>query len=1187
MNFQVLGKRTHPPVKPAGEPAYNLKEKIILTMKLTAIIITVAFLQVSAAAFSQKISLSEKNAPLDKVLKQIKRQSGYFFLYNTELLQNAKPVTINIKDASIDEVMKRCLDGQPFDYEIQQKTILIKPKAALRQDKPQAPVTISGKVTDTAGTPLIGATIAIKGTTKATITGENGEFTIDAQLGDILTISYIGYIPFEQKVNSGTPYLTIALRPGVKGLNEVLISTGYQTLPLERANGSFAQVDNQLLNRRVSTDILSRLEGVVPDLLFNRNTINGTAGQVDISIRGQNTLFANSQPLIVIDGFPYDGDMNNINPNDIESISILKDASAASIWGVRSGNGVIVLTTKKGRRNQALAIEFNANATLGNKPDLFYSKNYISSPDYIAIEQTLFNKGYYDSDLQTGYTPVSPAVALMAGQRAGTISAADLASQLNALGKNDIRKDETNYLYRQSLNQQYNLNLRGGGDKSDYFVSLGDDKDNSFYDGNGNSRYTLNTRINFYPVKNLEISLGENYIENHTKNSSPLTEYGDLAYNYNPIYPYATLKNPNGSAAAIAKDNAISYTDTIGHGKLLDWNYRPLDELKSLDDEINVLDNRFDFGAGYKLLQDFRIDLKYQYDHSSTDQSSYYNTNTYYARNLINEFTTLNPDGTVTNNVPIGGILNQADQAYTAQDGRAQLGFDHTWDARHQVTAIIGSEISSTSTSVDQFTAYGYDKSTGASESEIDYTTNFGQLPRGSGKIPNSLGFGGTTANFLSYFSNAAYTYQGRYTASLSGRIDKSNLFGVTTNQKSVPLYSFGAGWEINKEDFYHFNWLPYLKLRATYGYNGNLNNTATAVTTIRQQSNNYITGDAYNVIANPGNPELRWERDRMINFGLDYAAKNQVLSGSLEVYYKKGIDLFGNSPLAPTTGYTTFFGNTADTRGNGIDITINSRNISGKSFRWSTNFILSHVADIVAKYDVTATSSHYIFFSSASSIVPLTGKPIYGLYSYNFGGLTHDTGDPQGYLNGKLSTDYANILSNTTVNNMKFDGSSRPTTFGSLRNNFSYKALTLSINILYKLNYYFRKSTYTTSGLGENQDYYARWQKPGDELKTNVPSVEYPPYTTDRETFYDNSTAVVDKGDHIRLQDINISYDFDRSSNKKLPFRHLQIYGYVNNVVILWRANHDGLDPDLSTNSTLAAYPLPRTFSLGIKANL
>ncbi len=1047
------------------------------------------------------------------------------------------------------------------------------------------------------GTVLSGSTstvlpnATIKNNNGQQVTANNaGEFEIStADTSGTLNISYIGYKSLIVTYNrSHFGPFRIVLLPDENLLKEVLVMTGYQTLPKERAAGSFVQIDNELLSRRVSTDILSKLEGVVPDLLFNRNTINGAAGQVDISIRGQNTLFSNSQPLIVVDGFPYDGDVNNINPNDIENITVLKDASAASIWGVRSGNGVIVLTTKKGKQNQPLSIELNANVTIGEKPDLFYSPNFISSADFISLEQTLFNKGYYNSDLQTAYLPVTPAVQLLSDERSGLISASQLSSQLAALGKNDIRKDETQYLYRHPVNQQYNLNLKGGGDKSDYFVSLGDDQINTFYQGNDNKRYTLNTRFNYYPVKNLQLSFGENYIQANSTTNNPLTEYGGLSIGTNTIYPYATLINSNGSAAAIPKDYSLNYINTIGNGQLLDWNYRPLDELHNADNTSSNIDNRFNFDANYRFLKDFRADIKYQYEHYRTEQKNDYGINSYYARNLINEYTSINSDGTVTNAIPVGGILQQSENSLTSQDIRGQLDFDHVWHNKHHLSAILGSEVSSTSNDNSSFTAYGYDKSTGASVDNIDYNTYFSLLPRGSAEIPNTMGFGGGKDNFVSYYSNAGYSYLDKYLFSISGRIDKSNLFGVQTNQKSVPLYSIGSGWEPSKEDFYQINWLPYLKLRATYGYTGNINKTATAVTTLTQRSNNYYSGDSYDVIASPGNPELRWEKDRMINFGVDFSSKNNIVSGSFEYYIKNGYDLFGNSLLPPSTGLNSFFGNTANTKGNGFNVVINTRNINSLHFQWTTNFLLSHVTDIVTKYDVTATSSNYISQSNASNILPLTGKPLFGLYSYAWGGLTHTTGDPQGFLNGKLSTDYADIIENTSVKDMVYNGSSRPTTFGSFRNNFSYNQLSLSINLVYKLGYYFRKTSFASSGLpySMNKDYYSRWQQPGDESKTNVPSLQFPPYTSDRDLFYQYSSVLIDNGDHVRLQDIRLSYDFDQTKLRRLPFKHFQLFVYANNIAILWRANHDGLDPDLSTNTTAAAYPLPRTYSFGFRAN-
>lgn len=245
----------------------------------------------------------------------------------------------------------------------------------------------------------------------------------------------------------------------------------------------------------------------------------------------------------------------------------------------------------------------------------------------------------------------------------------------------------------------------------------------------------------------------------------------------------------------------------------------------------------------------------------------------------------------------------------------------------------------------------------------------------------------------------------------------------------------------------------------------------------------------------------------------------------------------------------------------------------------------MSHVIDLVTKYDVTLTPSNYITESNAGSIFPLTNKPLYALYSYKWGGLSH-TGDPQGYLNGALSTDYAEILSKTSLNDIVFNGSSRPTTFGSFRNNFSYQALTLSFNIICKLNYYFRRTSYTSSDLpySGTTDYYKRWKNPGDEQITNIPSLQYPPYDNNRDQFYQNSSILIDKGDHIRLQDISLDYDFDKESWKGLPFSHLQLYAYVNNVCILWRANKDHLDPDLSTTS-LGIFPIPRTIAFGLKA--
>jgi len=1046
--------------------------------------------------------------------------------------------------------------------------------------------------------PLPGATISILNSKVKTTTNIIGGFRfLTADTSGYLTVSYIGYkiaqLRFNPK-NTG-PY-RILLVPDASELKEVVVSTGYQTLPKERATGSFVLVDSTLINRRVSTDVLSRLEGIVPGLIFNRNTSSSASGSLDLSIRGQNTLFSNNQPLIVLDNFPYDGDINNINPNDVASITILKDASAASIWGVRSGNGVIVITTKKGKINQKLSVEFNTNLTIGNKPDLKYDPNYLDANDFINVEETLFKTGYYSSTLNSGYKIVSPVVQLLANAQAGSISQADANTQINALRNLDVRNDIEKYFYRKSVNQQYNLNFRGGGNKSDYYLSLGYDNDLSNQVGYSNGRITINSNYNFYPYKNLQFSAGIYYTKTDNQTNNTVGAINSIN-GKSQIYPYAQLADANGNSLAIVHDYSLNFVNSASNAQLLDWNYRPLDELRNADNTLGEFDNRINLGLKYNLHKGFSAEVKYLFEDSQGLTNDYYSENTYYTRNLINKFTQTDNTGNVTYPIPVGGILQEDNASLLSQHLRAQLNYSNSLSAKGSLTAIVGSEWSSAVNKSDSpAPVYGYDGDTQANYAHIDYLDYYGLTPRGTGssQIPNGQSFSETTDHFISYFSNTAYTYDSKYTLSLSGRIDHSNLFGVNTNQKAVPLYSAGTSWDIAKESFYRVDWLPMLKLRATYGYNGNINKSATAVTTISQQSNSYYSGIPYAIIANPGNPDLQWEKSRMINLAVDFSSKNQIISGSAEFYFKKASNLFADTQLAPSSGFSSFFGNTANTSGHGIDLSINSHNIYTPRFKWLTAFNYSYVIDKVTKYSDQSTVTSFLTQGDGNTgvITPLVGAPLFGIYSYRSGPLTHNTGDPQGYLNGQLSTDYSSIIKNTGVDGLLYNGPSRPTSYGSLRNTFSYKDWSLSFNIIYKLGYYFRKSSIQYSALYSswlgNKDFTKRWMKPGDELTTTVPSMQLPPVDNNRDLFYTFSQTLVENGNNIRLQDITLNYDLTKSLWINSPFNSLTVYGYVNNVGILWRANHDGLDPEVYSlaGGGTTSLPLPRTYSIGLKSN-
>jgi len=1162
----------------------KITRQTLLCMKITAFILFAFCIQVSATTLAQNVTLSEHKAPLEKVINEIKRQTGYSFFYNQDWLQQAQPVVINVKNVPLNEALKACFANQPFSYAIVNKTIVLKLKEKTNPEIKLlvVPVNVSGKVTDTAGVPLPGATLRLKNEGKTYVSQNDGTFLFGAQSGEQVTVSFIGYTPYTFTVAENMPFQTVVLRTGENKLSEVVVSTGYEQLPLERATGSFAKVDNKLFNQRVSSDVLSRLEGNVPGLIFNKNTSKGANGGVDINIRGHNTLFSNDQPLIVVDNFAYDGDINNINPNDVESVTVLKDAAAASVWGVRSGNGVIVITTKKGRRNQPMTIGINSNLTVGSKPNLYYSRNFLNAADYIDVEKKLFDEGTYDYYLSDPTYVVTPAVRLFQDNKLGLISDSEVSKQIEKLKSQDARDDLSKYLYRHSFSQQYALNLNGGSNNSDYYLSIGYDKNLGSEIGVKDDRLTINSTSNYYPTKKLQLSLGINYIQNTNVNNGGISS-GILPF------PYLRLTDDQGNPAIVEQGYPNAFKDSYVQQGYLNWNFIPLIDRDYMNNVSKQIDNRFNVGAKYDIITGLNFNINYQYENLNTQGKNYNSVESYQARNLINRFAQIGSDGKVTFPIPVGGILNSSLGQLSSHQYRGQVNFSKDWNNKSQLNAIAGVEIRHSVSENSTNIAYGYNDETKTSIPALDYLSYFNTIPYGSEQIPNYSGFGKGVNNFLSYYSNASYVYNNKYVISASGRIDQSNFFGLKTNQKAVPLYSLGIGWNISNENFYNIKWLPLLKARMTYGYNGNINTTTTAITTIRDEINAPFNGIPFASIQNPGNPRLRWERNRMINLGIDFGTKDNRVTGSVEAFYKKSVDLFGNSPIAPTSGLLQYFGNVAGTKGHGIDVALNSNNLRIGRFQWESRLMYNYVVDKVAKYDVKSTVSTYINQNAPqSNIVPLEGADVYGVYSYKWAGLDPANGDPMGYLDGKLSKNYAAILASNSFDNLNYSGPARPRHSGSLRNTLSFGNLSLSVNITGKFGYYFRRESISNvgdilSGGQGNADYLMRWQQPGDEQHTTVPSIQYTPFDFDRATFYKYSSVLVTKGDHIRIQDITVNYQISRNQWKKLPFRQMSIYSYVNNVGIIWRANKLNMDPDLFNGYGI---PPVKTWTFGIKGN-
>jgi TonB-dependent SusC/RagA subfamily outer membrane receptor len=499
----------------------------------------------------------------------------------------------------------------------------------------------------------------------------------------LLVFSSVNYEPQELRPKVGKD-LMVQLQDKVNELSEVVVHTGFQEVRRKTVTGSVDDVSNDLISRRVGPNILERLDGVTSGVLFNTNIAAGT-NQSTITIRGRSTIFSNPNPLIVVDNFPYSGDINNINPDDVETITILKDASAASIWGALSGNGVIVITTKKGKLNQAPKLTFNTSETVGAKPNLYYLP-ILSTKDYIGVEEYLFGQGYYNSTYFGAFhNAVTPVVNLLYQDSLGQITPGQEQAGITALSGQDYRPGLDKYFYRPSLNSQVSLNLSGGGEHNQYFLSAGYDRDLSNLDRNDYSRVTVNGNNTYFLLNNrLELNTDLAFTASTTVNDNQ----GITGVNY----PYAQVADAHGNPLPVALGLNEPYIDTAGSGQLLDWHYRPLQELQNADNPTRLTDYRINFGARYTIRKGLDIRAYYQYGRGSSDNPNYMSQQTYYSRNLINEFTQLN-NGIPNYIVPPGGILVENTAYYTVNNVRLQLNYADSVGRNGLLNVIGGAEV--------------------------------------------------------------------------------------------------------------------------------------------------------------------------------------------------------------------------------------------------------------------------------------------------------------------------------------------------------------------------------------------------------------------------------------------------------------------------------------------------------------
>ena len=1209
-------------------------------MKLIIVLMTTAFLQIGFAAEAQRITLSEKDASLIKIFKDIRVQSRYDFFGDIELLQKARPITIDVKDATIDDVLLLCFANQALTYTVSNKIVVFKKKKDFAKDidtgyLPQDSLIFKGKVVDEKGLPMPGATIKIKASKRVTKTGSDGFFSILAHKKGAIEISFIGYITKEISLSglNNASNISIVLLPGQNQLGEVsIVSTGYQDIPKEQAPGSFEIITKEQLQHSNSPNLLKRLEGITTSMDFN-NPNSGNANLssnntkksplIGLTIRGKNTLAApgvgadlssnSGQILVVIDGIPSPYTIDEINPDDVESINILKDAVSASIWGSRASNGVIVIKTKRGSYNKPVSVSFNTNLNVSNKIDLFYKK-YMSTSDFVDAQIQKYNNNYSQpvadpTDLFQPQPFLSPVEEIINDQRLGALTDTQAKVKLDNLRDNDVRRDLDKYFLRKALVQNHSLAIDGGSEKYAYRLSGGySNTRNNTVPASGN-RYNLNYSVSVKPIKDLSLQAIVGYNESNNTDQSGGNRLVGSSFNTG-FNPYAELADEQGNPLVVPRTYRPKYLDLLTNrygDKILDMTFKPLADMNQGYFKTSIRNININLNANYKINPVFAASITYGYTYGQDERTELRGVNSYYTREQINIYTTredyVDPftrlPAPLKKFLPLGGIYSPQLIKHNSQILRGQLNADKTWNEKHQLNAFAAVDINQYYSLDRVQQLYGYDEKTLRTNNNLPFGIEFVRIINVNGLSSATIPFvPGNISDFklrtLSFSSNAAYTYDRRYTFSASIRRDLNSTSGPSTNKGGTPYLSFGGLWNVANEKFYKLEWLPTLQIRATFGYNGNINALNPARPIITSVAAPTFGGNLlpYATTTYVTNPQLRPEKSKMLNLGLSFGTKNNRFSGSVEYFIRNTSDLINEGALDPTSGYSLASYNSANLRSWGTDVTLNSINLQVEKFRWTSNLTFSYNRVKILKLFSANGGASALQFLGLDNV---QDYELSRIAAYQWAGLNPLTGDPQGYdADGNIlrvtadpsSPDINNLakIQAVPLTGLHYFGSAVPVYYGAFRNTFSYGGFSLTAAFQYKLGYYFRKTIsnviryntlFSDNVLGA-AEYANRWKNPGDEKMTNVPSLVFPT-STDRDEFYRLSEINVLKADHIRFQEINMSYAF-RKTNWFI--KNPRIYANVNNLGIVWRANKAGIDPDIND------YPMPRTYGLGLSAN-
>lgn len=1183
-----------------------------MTRKIVVVLLALLCLNYALPAQTNdaRVTLHLNKTTVKEVLRQMQLQTGKYFGYQSKELEGLPAIQFDCDNETLGNALSKLLENTGLQYTIKGNNVLIKKRTDAKPADKRIEVTIvtgnavrtiSGRVTNREKQGIPGASIYGIDSKKMAFTNDNGEYFI--QLPETETMLSFSSLGFENRnvMLGGSRQVDVELKERVGNLKQVeVVSTGYVNLPKERATGSFGVVTAKDLEKIPVPNVLHRLEGQVPGVQLNLTESDNSfvysnlAGDVQgnnsysINIRGTSTLSnngVNSKPLVVIDGFPSEMDIRTINPADVEQITFLKDAAAASIWGARASSGVIVITTKKGKsQNGTPQISFTAGASTNGKPRL-YALPLMNAAQMIDYEQELVNKGFIrDSKSLTGSSqvPMSQAVDWMFRLKRGEVTQAQLDSAFSVLKGRDSRRQVMDYLLQPASTQHYDVNIQGGTDRHTYFISGAYDRENTSTKGNFGERMTLSVNQDFKFFKN--ITLSANLRGSWFRFSTGNVGYGAYARGYSPLMPYDQLVDDNGKSVDYSRTYYSGRLDQLEAKGYLPWRYNYLNELANNDNTTNEANYAATLGVNIPLYKGLSFNAQYMVERASSNNKIYYNDSTYYTRNLINSATSVGANGKLVYGIPLGGVMRTNDYSKNNYSLRGQLNYDRNFNNRHQVNALAGMEARQTIDGLYGNTVYGFNPATQMSK-PVDFVTPYITVDGAYQTLYNPFTYSNKRKRFLSYLGNFSYTYLGKYTLSGSARYDDYNNFGLAKEFRARPFWSTGISWAASREDFLQsVPWLSSLTVRATYGINGNISSSALPYDQIYLITSAYAPPyDPYAGFLAPANPTLRWEQTGVYNAGVDFALFDNRLNGTLEYYYKKGTDLFALFPIDNTLGFDNLTRNTSSLSGKGIDIGIGGVMMRRKDFEWSARFNFSYNTNKVtdARYNVTNS----LLQSAGMSGGPIKGYPTDYLFVFRYAGLDKN-GSP--LILGAKGDTLSIYQSVTSIDALKLAGRITPEYYGSLATTLKYKGLSLYIMATYKMGYVFQRPVptdypgrYGLTVLDYIDITADRWRKPGDEASTNVPGISGNSGTG--LVRFANADINVLPGDHIRLREVSLTYDVPVSAFRRLPVKGLSVSAAGRNLAMIWAKNDLGYDPDFPPSIRNLKVPPSASYSFSL----